>query len=83
VSQSIFIKGKIELMRYAENGQLQASSPGPLNEFEQEFFRSERILCKADFEYYLSRHHLTGETEAASARGTRPCRGLIWGSSKR
>ena len=58
--QSIFVSGRLDLLRYNEGGQLlpEGQLTRPLNQFEQEFIRSERLLCKADFEYYLSRYHV-------------------------
>lgn len=57
--RSIEIAGKIEKLRLNDrgeplpNGQLQRE----LDAKEQEFIRSERIICRADFEYYLTRYH--------------------------
>lgn len=57
--KSIEIAGRLEKLRYnannelLPNGQLQR----PLDSGENDFIESERVICKADFEYYLSRYH--------------------------
>jgi hypothetical protein len=50
--RSIEISQRLEKLR-DEHGNLVR----PLNAEESEFIRDERALCKADFEYYLTRYH--------------------------
>ena len=57
--RSLEISGKLEKLRRAQDGTLlpDGQLARPLDAAENEFIESERILCKADFEYYLSRYH--------------------------
>lgn len=57
--KSLEITQALERLRYNSRNEL--LPPGvlarDLDAREQEFIASERILCKADFEYYLTRYH--------------------------
>jgi hypothetical protein len=57
--RSLEVSKKLELLRY--NGRGEPLPEGhlarPLDEKEHAFIRSERLLCKCDFLYYLSRYH--------------------------
>lgn len=57
--RSLEISQRLELLRRNADGEL---LPGgtlqrPLDAAENEFIESERAICKADFEYYLTRYH--------------------------
>jgi hypothetical protein len=56
----IDIKSKLEKLRLNAKGELlpDGNLSRELDEEEHRFIQSERILCKADFEYYLSRYHV-------------------------
>lgn len=57
--QAMEIAAKLERLRYDDKGN--PLPPGqlarPLDMKEQAFIESERILCKADFAYYVQRYH--------------------------
>jgi len=57
--RSLEISAKLELLRRNPRGEL--LPPGvlarPLDSAEHAFIDSERLLCKLDFSYYLSRYH--------------------------
>lgn len=57
--RSIEIAANLEKLRYNSKGQLipQGGLARELDDKENKFIDSERILCKADFEYYLTRYH--------------------------
>ncbi len=57
--RSLDIAGKLEKLRQAPDGSLlpDGQLARPLDSQENEFIESERLLCKADFEYYLTRYH--------------------------
>ena len=57
---SIETSAKLEKLRYGFDGQLldDGQLARPLYDKEKAFISSERIICKADFEYYLSRYHV-------------------------
>lgn len=56
---SIEVSRELERLRYDERGNLlpDGGLVRDLDSREREFIDSERILCKADFEYYLTRYH--------------------------
>lgn len=57
--KSIEIAAKLEKLRFNSDGEPlpQGQLGRPLDAREQLFIRSERALCKADFEYFLSRYY--------------------------
>jgi len=57
--RSIEIAGNLEKLRYSARGDLLSNNglSRELDSKEQAFIQSERILCRADFEYYLTRYH--------------------------
>ncbi len=75
--RSIEIAAKLERLRYDHRGAL--LPPGqlsrPLDSKEQSFIESERLICKADAEYYATRFHWigldTGTTSGEETMG--PC----------
>lgn len=58
--KSIDIAGKLEKLRFnARNEPLpEGQLVRELDAKEHAFIRSERLICKADFEYYLTRYHV-------------------------
>ena len=56
----IEISGRLDKLRRDARGELVPNGGlvRPLDDEEQEFIQSERIICKADFSYYLSRYHV-------------------------
>lgn len=61
---SIDISQKLEKLRYSDRGELIPKTPAnpdglarSLDAKEFEFVNSERLICKMDFDYYLSRYH--------------------------
>lgn len=59
---SIDIAAKLEKLRYDDKGGLLPTGQlnRPLDSKEQAFIESERLLCKADAEYYAARYHVIG-----------------------
>jgi hypothetical protein len=57
--RSIEVAGRLEKLRKDIRGQdlPYGQTSRPLNQEENDFIESERLLCKADFMYYLSRYH--------------------------
>ena len=57
--RSIEIASNLEKLRYGPKGQLLPNGGlvRELDEKEEGFIQSERVICKADFEYYLTRYH--------------------------
>lgn len=57
--RSIDISKKLEALRYDANGKKlpNGALKRDLDDKEKDFIRSERIICKADFSYYLTRYH--------------------------
>lgn len=57
---SLEISSKLELLRYRDDSRSELLPEGqlrrPLDSKEKEFIASERILCKADFEYFYTRY---------------------------
>lgn len=60
IDVSLEISDKLEKLRFSTKGEPlpEGQLIRPLDQKEQDFIRSERILCKADFTYYLSRYHV-------------------------
>lgn len=57
--QSIDIAAKLERLRFDPRGKMlpDGQLSRPINEAEQKHIESERLLCKIDFEYYMTRYH--------------------------
>lgn len=57
--RSLEISANLEKLRRNSQGEIMPNGAlqRPLDQAENEFIESERILCKADFEYYLTRYH--------------------------
>lgn len=57
--ESISISSKLERLRYDDRAKLLPDNAlaRPLTRQEEEFIESERLLCKCDFEYYMTRYH--------------------------
>lgn len=74
----IEITSRLKLLQFNTNGDPlpEGQLVRPLDEKEHEFIRSERLLCKCDFAYYLSRYHVVERDPGVGEGGIGPGRPL-------
>ena len=72
----IEITNRLKLLQFNGNGDPlpEGQLVRPLDEKEQEFIRSERILCKCDFAYFLSRYYTVERDPGVGEGGIGPGR---------
>ena len=67
----IEVTNRLKLLQFNSKGERlpEGELIHPLDEKEQEFIRSERLLCKCDFSYYLTRYHSIERDEGVGSEG--------------